>query len=221
LPLPKSLRVRVPDRVRDDPRLRAVALTARLIPPRTMHSAAEAAVLGRLAAASRRVVEIGVYEGSSAIVLVQACSCAGCEVHLIDPFVDESGWALRPGFGALPFATRRTVARAVAEGGAPEVVWHVARSQDVGRAWTGAPVDFVFIDGDHSPAGCREDWDVWQEHVGSRGFVAFHDARLGQPSGYGSPGPSSVVDELFRAPGGVAGWSICEEIDSLVVVQRG
>jgi predicted O-methyltransferase YrrM len=214
--LPKSLRARVPDRVRDDPRLRAAALTAGLIPPRVMHSAAEAAVLGRIAAGSSVVVELGVYEGSSALVFCSAMR-SGSELHLIDPFVDESGWALRPGFGALPFATRRTVARA---GAVPRVVWHVARSQDVGRAWSGGRVDFVFIDGDHSPAGCREDWDVWHEHVELGGFVALHDARLGQPSGHGSPGPTSVVDSLFRAPGGVAGWSICEEIDSLVVVRR-
>jgi hypothetical protein len=61
---------------------------------------------------------------------------------------------------------------------------------------------------------------VWQRQVGSHGFVAFHDARLGQPSGQGSPGPTSVVDELFRRASPEPGWAICEEVDSLVVVQR-
>jgi hypothetical protein len=89
----------------------------------------------------------------------------------------------------------------------------------VGRSWAGGPVDLVFVDGDHSPDGCREDWEVWHPHVAGGGAVAFHDARLGQPGGAGSPGPTSVVDGLFRGSG-VPGWTIAEELDSLVVVRR-
>ncbi|HVW17425.1 MAG TPA: hypothetical protein VHB30_04185, partial [Solirubrobacteraceae bacterium] len=70
--LPKRLRSLVPDGVRDDPRLRALAVGSGLIPPRTMHSAGEAALLARLAREATLVVEIGVYEGSSALVLVEA-----------------------------------------------------------------------------------------------------------------------------------------------------
>ncbi len=95
----------------------------------------------------------------------------------------------------------------------------MARSQDVGRRWAGGPVDLVFVDGDHSPEGCREDWDVWHPHLRPGGSVAFHDARVGHPSGQGSPGPTRVVDELFR-PTAPEGWRITHEIDSLVVVQR-
>jgi predicted O-methyltransferase YrrM len=215
MPLPKPLRSLTPDRIRDEPRLRAIALGLGLIPPRPMHSSGEAAVLTRLAAAARRVVELGVYEGSSAVVLLQALS-ADAELHLVDPFVDASGWALRAGWRANPTATRLAVRRARRAG--PAVRWHLARSQDVGRNWSSGPVDLVFIDGDHSPQGCREDWDVWRDHVSPRGAVAFHDARAGRPDGDGSPGPTGVVDELFRA--GPSDWTIVEEIDTLVVVQR-
>ena len=98
--------------------------------------------------------------------------------------------------------------------------WYVARSQEVGRAWTGGDVDLVFVDGDHSPAGVREDWEVWHRHVSAGGSLAFHDARLGEPDGAGSPGPTSVVNELFRAQP-PEGWTILAEIDSLLVVRRG
>lgn len=216
MPLPRPIRRLAPDRLRDDPRLRAVALGLGLIPPRTMHSADESAVLARLAAGAGRVVELGVYEGSSALILCRALG-AGGELHLVDPFVDASGWALRPGARPSVTATRLAVRRAAARGG-PKVRWHVARSQDVGRTWAGGPVDLVFVDGDHSPEGCREDWERWHPHVSARGAVAFHDARAGRPAGWGSPGPTSVVDELFRA--GPGGWAIVEEIDSLVVVCR-
>jgi predicted O-methyltransferase YrrM len=216
MPLPKSVRRLVPDRVRDDRRLRAIALGAGLIPPRTMHSPGEAATLARLAAPARCVVELGVYEGSSAVVLCHALG-AGAELHLVDPFVDSSGASLRAGAGASRWATRIAVARA-ARGGSVQLVWHVARSQDAGRAWTGGPVDFVFIDGDHSREGCREDFEVWAPHVSSAGTVAFHDAREGAADGRGAIGPTSVVDELFRA--GTSEWRIVEELDSLVVVRR-
>ena len=72
MPLPQSIRSAVPKGVRDQPALRAAALALGLIPPRTMHSPAEADVLARLADPATRVVEIGVYEGSSAVVLCRA-----------------------------------------------------------------------------------------------------------------------------------------------------
>ncbi|HEY5318697.1 MAG TPA: class I SAM-dependent methyltransferase [Solirubrobacteraceae bacterium] len=213
---PKTLRRLAPDRLRDDPRLRAIALGVGLIPPRTMHSSAEGAALTRLARPARRVVELGVYEGSSAVVLCRALG-EDAELHLVDPFIDATGWALRPGSRASATATRLAVRRATAAGG-PMVRWHFARSQDVGRSWTGGEVDLVFIDGDHSPEGCREDWELWHRHVSTDGAVAFHDARQGRAGGYGSPGPTSVVDDLFRAAD--SSWAIIEEVDSLVVVRR-
>jgi hypothetical protein len=182
-----------------------------------MHSAAEAETIVGLVRGARRVVELGVYEGSSAVVLCRELG-PDAELHLVDPFIDESGWALRPGARATPVATRLAVRRAARRDG-PAVRWYIARSQDVGRRWTGGEVDLVFIDGDHSPEGCREDFDVWSPHVGGGGgAIAFHDARDGLDGGRGSVGPTSVVNELFRS--GPSEWEIVDEVDSLVVVRR-
>ena len=131
------------------------------------------------------------------------------ELHLIDPFLDASGWALPPDARPIEGATRRAVARATRRGGpdgrgGPRVHWQIARSQDAGRTWTGGAVDLVFIDGDHSPEGCREDFEVWSPHVGAQGAIAFHDAREGLTGGRGSIGPTSVVDALFRSGGSQA-----------------
>jgi predicted O-methyltransferase YrrM len=183
-----------------------------------MHTEAESALLGQLAADAHRVIEIGVYEGSSAVMFCAALG-PGAELHLIDPFVDEHGWALRAGWQATPAATRLAVWRHARRSG-PKIRWHIARSQDVGRAWTGPPVDLVFIDGDHSPEACREDWEVWHPHVQPGGSVAFHDARLELPGGTGGPGPTTVVNELFRGGSQPAGWRVAHEVDTLVVVRR-
>jgi predicted O-methyltransferase YrrM len=218
MPLPKAIRARTPTWIRDNPGLRTVTLATGLTPPRPMHSAAEAELLRSLATGARCVVEIGVYEGSSAFVLCDALA-PDAQLHLIDPFTDESGWAMRPGWHGNSIATRLAVGRR-ARGGGPKVCWHIARSQDVGRDWRGPAVDLVFVDGDHSPQGCREDWDVWHPRVRPGGAVAFHDARLGLPGGDGSPGPTSVVAELFREGRQPQGWSLAGEVDTLVAVRR-
>jgi predicted O-methyltransferase YrrM len=181
-----------------------------------MHSQADAAVLSRLARASERVVEIGVYEGSSAVLLCRALAPTA-ELHLIDPFGHHDD-ALPPGWGATEWATRRVVARACRTG-APRVVWHIARSHEVAERWSGG-VDLVFVDGDHSEAGCALDWDRWHPFVLPGGHVVFHDARLGQPEGRGLPGPTAVVDARFRGAGAFPGWELAAEADRTVAVRR-
>jgi predicted O-methyltransferase YrrM len=218
VPLPKTLRRLTPPRVRDDPRLRAVALGTGLIPPRTMHSEAEAATLVALTRGARRVVELGVYEGSSAVVLVRALD-PEAELVLVDPYTADTRWAALPqGAYATATASRLAVGRARPRGG-PTVRWIQERSQEVGRTWNGGPVDLVFIDGDHSYEGCLGDWESWHDHVRPGGFVAFHDARAGKPGGLGAPGPTQVVDEVLRSDP-PAGWALTDELDALVVAQR-
>ena len=217
-PLPQALRRAVPARVRDDMRLRALAVGAGLIPPRTMHSTEERALLQQLARGARRVVEIGVYEGSSSVVLVDAMA-PDAILHLVDPYVET---ALRAGWRGVEQATRRTVGRAAARHGGPQLRWHVCTSEEAARGWPGNPVDLVFIDGDHSAEAARLDWEMWSPHVPSGGHVVFHDARLGKThtGGRGLPGPTAVVDDLFRDEAPVPGWRIVEEVDSAVAARR-
>src|SRR5580693_8864730 len=126
--LPQALRSLAPEGLRDDLRVRALALGLGLVPPRTMHSRQDARVLLEAARGARRVVEIGVYEGASALALCDVLG-AGAELHLIDPFGTHPD-ALPRGWGASEWATRRAVSRALRRRGsqAPCVRWHVALS---------------------------------------------------------------------------------------------
>jgi hypothetical protein len=221
VPLPKAVRRLTPDRIRHSVHLRAFALATGLIPPRTMHSAAESGLLAELAHDRKVAVEIGVYEGSSAVVLRDALP-AGAVLHLIDPFIDDRG--LRPGQRGTAWASRQVVARG-RNGSRPTTVWHIERSEDVGRRWS-QPVDLVFIDGDHEEASCRLDWKLWSPWLERGGIVVFHDARHGKPdtdhlaSKGGLAGPTTVVDDLFRGEQALDGWRIVAERDTAVAVER-
>jgi predicted O-methyltransferase YrrM len=217
--LPASLRRLTPDRLRDDVRLRALAVGLGLIPPRTMHSAEDARALLDAARGARRVVEIGVYEGSSALALCNALS-ADAELHLVDPFGRHPD-ALPSGWGATEWATRRVVARAARRRArqAPSVHWHVVLSAELASHWSGE-ADLVFVDGDHSESGCELDWECWHPFVSVGGHVVFHDARADRPGGRGLPGPTAVVTRHFRTDPGTPGWEITAEGDRTVAVRR-
>jgi hypothetical protein len=222
VPLPKAIRRLTPDRLRHDVRLRALGVGSGLIPPRLMHTGEEAALLAELAAGRRTAVEIGVYEGSSALVLARSLP-VDAVLHLIDPFVDSRG--LAAGWRGTAWATRRVVDRAVRGRGGPTVRWHVERSEETGRRWD-TPVDLVFVDGDHALETCRLDWELFSPWVTPGGVVVFHDARQGKPGGEGLPGdggvpgPTTIVDELFRGAGAVEGWRIRSELHTTVAVER-
>ena len=222
MPLPKAIRRLTPDRLRHDVRLRALGVGTGLIPPRLMHTQPEADLLAELAATRRTAVEIGVYEGSSALVLARSLPVDGV-LHLIDPFVDDRG--LAAGWRGTAWATQRVLDRAVRERGGPTLRWHVERSEDAGRRWS-EPVDLVFVDGDHALETCRLDWELFSRWVRPGGVVVFHDARQDKPGGEGLPGeggvpgPTTTVDELFRGPGAIPGWRILSELHTTVVVER-
>lgn len=227
--LPARLRNMTPDRLRDDVRLRALAVGTGLIPPRTMHSAEDAAVLLAAARGARCAIEIGVYEGSSAAALCGALH-PDAELHLVDPFGRHPD-ALPSGWGATEWATRRVVARALRRRGpeAPAVCWHVCLSEQLAARWRSGSdrgrwgaetVDLVFIDGDHSEAGCELDWAQWHRFVAPGGHVVFHDARADRQDGRGLPGPTAVITRHFRTGGGIPGWEIVAEADRTVAVRR-
>jgi predicted O-methyltransferase YrrM len=218
--LPAGLRRSVPTRVRDDVRLRALALASGLIPARGMHSEEDLRILCEAARGARRAVEIGVYEGASALALMEVLG-PGAELHLIDPFGHHRD-ALPSGWGAREWATKRTVARHAWRLGArsPRVHFHVALSHEVAASWGAhAEPDFVFIDGDHSERGCELDWESWAPLLSPGGRIVFHDARAGLEGGRGLPGPSAVVARLFGGAGS-PGWSIAAEADRTVAVLR-
>lgn len=176
------------------------------------HSQAEAALLQKHARGARTIVEIGVSEGGSAFELRQVMDTHGTLV-LIDPYM-----AGPLGINFSRPVARRTVGRCA--GGTVE--WLRATSRGAASQWRG-DIDFLFIDGDHSETGVREDWELWSPLVNVGGHVALHDART-VPGGW--PGDRSWIDEsagpvaLARTIRADASWRLAGEAETTVVFQR-
>jgi predicted O-methyltransferase YrrM len=179
-------------------------------PVLAQHTSDEHAALEKWASGRSTVVEIGVAEGVSAFALRHGMAPQGT-LYLIDPFHFSKHRMMN--------FTKRTAHRLVGQFPRGRVAWIEKFSFDAVPEW-GLPIDLLFIDGDHSEEGVGRDWTEWSRFVVPGGIVIFHDARIFE-GGWTSPeyGPVKLVDRLFRAQR-IPGWTIAEEIHSLVIVEK-
>lgn len=181
-----------------------------LRPVMAQHTREEDELLRQAAAGRRCVVEIGVAEGASAASLRSAMAADGT-LYLIDPF-HLSRWETVNGM-------KRTARRAVDTVRRGRVVWIEKFSDDAVGSWN-APIDLLFVDGDHQEEAVARDWKNWSRFIAAGGLVVFHDARVFE-GGWTAPdwGPVRLVDRLFR-DSGTPGWRIVREAHSMVVVEQ-
>jgi predicted O-methyltransferase YrrM len=181
-----------------------------LRPALAQHTAQEHSALKRWAARRERIVEIGVAEGVSALAMREVMAENGV-LWLIDPYHLSRVRSLN--------FLKRAAHRAVGSCPRGTVRWIEQFSFDAAKSWDGR-IDLLMIDGDHSHAGVRRDWNDWSKFVPPGGIVIFHDARVFD-GGWTSPayGPVKLINELFRERK-IPSWTIVEEIHSLIVVER-
>jgi predicted O-methyltransferase YrrM len=134
-------------------------------------------------AATGDLIEIGTYQGKSAILLAGAARAGGRMLLTVDHHrgseEHQPGWEYHdpdlvdPAVGlidTLPLA-RRSLALAGVE---DSVVLLVGRSADVARLWP-AVAGFVFIDGGHTDEAAQTDYDGWAPKLAPGGILAIHD----------------------------------------------
>lgn len=181
-----------------------------LRPAMGQHTRREHEAFRRYAGGRRTIVEIGVAEGVSALALREGMD-HHATLYLIDPFH----------LSRVPFLNfmKRAARHAVDTCHNGRVVWIEKFSQDAVASWK-EPIDLLLIDGDHQEKSVLRDWQQWSGFIRARGVAIFHDARV-FAEGWCTPeyGPVKAVDSLFRCTS-AGEWSIVEEIDSLVFVQR-
>lgn len=187
-------------------RARPIFGALRLRRPAAQHTPDEGELLRTYALGASTVVELGVAEGGSALELRQVMAPGGT-LHLVDPYPP----------GSLGVSLELIVARRVVSWvGNGQVRWWRGLSSDVARRWS-EPIDFLFIDADHTFAGVSRDWEDWTPRVRPGGHVALHDARV-FPGGWtdASTGPVRLVAHLRND----ARWRVAGTADSMVVLER-
>jgi predicted O-methyltransferase YrrM len=176
----------------------------------TQTSEAERACLARHAEGRRRLAEVGVWHGVTTCQLRRMMAPDGL-LFGIDPYP-----AGRLGFSAQRVIARREVERS--QGG--EVRWLRLTGVEAARRLAEAgepPVDFVFIDGDHSYDGLRGDWEAWSGFVAPGGVVALHDSCSSAEREIEDAGSVLYTRDVVCRD---ARYELAEVVDTLTVMRR-
>jgi MMP 1-O-methyltransferase len=126
------------------------------------------------------IVEIGSFKGKSTCYLAQGCAASGRGVvYAIDHFRgspehQKGGHEETPEIVATGSTFEEFSRNVSGFGLADRVRAVVGDSGEASAAWQGE-IRMLFIDGDHSFAGTKRDFDAWYPHVGDTGLVCFHD----------------------------------------------
>jgi len=135
------------------------------------------------------VVEIGSARGWSTCHIALALRENVCgRLYAVDPHAATEWNDAGDARASLP-ALRRHLAQT---GLGPWVEIVRMTSADAAKDWV-RPIDLLFIDGDHSYAGVKADWELFSPHLSRFGVAVFHDACWDQRRD----------DPLFRADMGV------------------
>ncbi len=168
------------------------------------HSAADEAILRRLAKDAEVIVEIGTAEGASALAMREAMPPTA-RLWCVDPYVSRI-----PGLSPREQVAHRLL-RSSSNG---TVTWVKNFSVDAARVWSGPKIDLLYVDGDHRFEAVRADWIAWRPHLSARAVVVFDDAA----GAAASWGPGRLLTEEVDVAG--SGWHVVERGDRYAVVVR-
>jgi predicted O-methyltransferase YrrM len=121
--------------------------------------------------AAGEILEIGAFRGKSAIVLAKASELVGQErVYSCDPLNCH-----HPADHPASVVIRQEFDRNLLRNRVGErVAFHQVYSHELAKTWT-RPIRMLWIDGDHSLTGVRQDLDDFSPFLTDGAIVAMHD----------------------------------------------
>ena len=179
-----------------------------LAPAQTQTSSAEIKTIIKFAQGKKRLAEIGVFHGVNTLNMRKVMSSHAILIA-IDPFC-------RSFFGIRGYGWARRIAHSeVAKSRNGNVIWiedfgkNAPLRSEVAKL---LPVDFLFIDGDHSWDGLKGDWESWSGCIQDNGIVALHDSQNS-----GNCGSEKYTKQvILRDPR----FKQIAAVDTLTVLQR-
>jgi SAM-dependent methyltransferase len=164
------------------------------------------------------VCEIGSWVGKSSVVIARGLlGKPGATLYCIDPFNAEGESASAPVYEARKetFGTplQEVFTKNIRRRGLQEIVRPIrGYSHDAIRNFN-TPLDFLFIDGDHSYEGVLRDFTDWTPLLKPGGYLAFHDVSFNNVD----TGPQRVIREkVLNSPD----WVEHRHIQSLFIMRR-
>jgi predicted O-methyltransferase YrrM len=172
----------------------------------TQTTEAEREALARHATGRRRCVEIGVWHGVTTRLIRDSMSPDGVLTG-VDPFPPG-----RLGFSFQLLIARREISRS------RNGTFRLVRlpSAEAATQWEG-PVDFLFIDGDHTYAALKADWEGWSGRVVPGGVACLHDSRSSDTRSIDDAGSVRYTSEVILRD---HRFEVVETIDTLTVLRR-
>ncbi|MCA9170108.1 MAG: class I SAM-dependent methyltransferase [Planctomycetales bacterium] len=125
------------------------------------------------------ILEIGSFRGRSTIALAHAARLADPKIaghntrlHAVDPMLDDDVLLDRPiSSGEARREFDDNLSRA---GVSSDVTFHQAFSYELAPQWSQS-LRLLWIDGDHSYASTKQDYDLFVPHLADGGILAMHD----------------------------------------------
>lgn len=157
--------------------------------------------IAKLLPPGARALEIGSYLGSSALFICAGLAHRGGHLICVDTWMNHTMPDARDTYEEFKTNVRPYV----------QMITPVRKfSHELTEADIGGPLNFVFIDGDHSEVAVRKDFALIAPWVNTGGLVAFHDLHEG------APGVHVVVGEAVAS--GV--WQLVGLVNSLGTLRR-
>lgn len=195
---------------RENPTLYWLTYRVGLQPALTQTTVLEQECLTHHAAGRKRLVEIGVWHGVNTRRIRQKMD-AGGTLYAVDPFP----------VGRFGVSWQKKIAHReanVVDNG--QLVWMESFSDTAFEKFNevdGGPIDFIFIDGDHSYEGVQTDWNLWSPLVEPGGVVALHDSRSYEGREIDHVGAARFTREVILKDDD---FEMIDSTDSITVVQR-
>jgi predicted O-methyltransferase YrrM len=138
--------------------------------------------------APNRVLEIGTCKGGSLYMWTRVAQPSATIVS-----VDLPGGKYGGGYSKLRTPIYRRFARVQQQLHLLRANSHASETlAEVKQLFGAEPIDFLFIDGDHSYEGVKQDWEMYSPLVRKGGLVVFHDVA----GNYGETHAKRVWDDI-------------------------